>query len=89
MATGLPQLPTISETFPDEWNERFIVKNPKIGDLRDYNNWRGICVLQAIAKIIAKNILQRLKIHIYATIDAAEAGFDQSLPLWTTSTQSE
>ena len=65
----------ISEKFPDEWNEGFIVKIPKKGDLRDCNNWRGICVLPAIAKVIAKIILERLK--------------TLSLPVRTTSTQSE
>ena len=65
----------VSEKFPEEWNEGIIVKIPKKGDLRDCNNWRGICVLPAIAKIIAKIILERLKNHIFATIDASQAGF--------------
>ena len=48
---------------------------PKKGDPRDCNNWRGVCVLPSVYKIIAKVILERIKEHLYNTIDAAQAGF--------------
>ena len=57
----------ISDQFPEKWNEGIIVEIPKNFDLRDCDN----CLLPVIAKII----LERLKLHIYATIDAAQAGF--------------
>ena len=59
--TLTPKSSWISEEFSEEWNKGIIVKMSKKGNLRDCNNWRGICVLRAIAKIIAKIILEKLK----------------------------
>ena len=39
------------------------------------DNWRGICVLPSISKIISKFILARIKDHLYSTIDREQAGF--------------
>lgn len=64
-----------NESFPSDWTEGIIVKIPKKGDLRLCDNWRGICVLPAVSKIVAKVILERLKQALYATIDAEQAGF--------------
>ena len=63
------------EQYPQEWTEGIIVKIPKKGDPRDCNNWRGICVLPSVHKIVTKVILDRLKEHLYNTVDAAQAGF--------------
>ena len=41
----------------------------------DCDDWRGICVFPVVAKIISKIILERLKQHLYSTIDAEQAGF--------------
>ena len=59
----------LSKVFPEEWTDGIIVKIPKKGNLKICYNWRGICVLPAISKIICKIILHRIKDHIYSTID--------------------
>lgn len=63
------------ESFPSEWKDGIMVKIAKKGNLKDCNNWRGICVLPAISKIIAKIILNRIKEHLENTITSAQAGF--------------
>ena len=52
-----------------------IVKIPKKSNLKICENWRGICVLPVITKIIFKFILDRIKDHFYSTIDRQQAGF--------------
>ena len=67
-----------NERFASEWTDEIIVRIPKKGNLRDCDNWRGNCVLPVVAKIISEIILQRLKQHMYSTIDAEQAGFCSS-----------
>ena len=55
--------------------EGIIVKISKKRDPRNCNNWRGICVLPSIYKLVAKVILDRVKEHLYNTIDATQVGF--------------
>ena len=52
-----------------------LCKFQKKGNLKIYDNWRGICVLPAISKIISKVILDRIKDHLYSNIDREQAGF--------------
>ena len=59
----------LSEVIPEEWTDGIIVKMPKKGNLKICVNWRGICVLPAISKIISKED------HLYSTIDREQAGF--------------
>ena len=56
----------------DRW---YHCENSKKDNLNICDNWRGICVLLAISKIIAKVILDRIKDHPYSTIDREQAGF--------------
>ena len=65
----------LSEAFPEEWTDGIIVKIPKKGYPRICDNWRGICVLPAISKIISKVLLDRIKDHLYSSIDREQAGF--------------
>ena len=65
----------LSEAFPEEWTDGIIVKIPKKGNLQICDNWRGICVLPAISKIISKVRLDRIKDHIYSTKHREQAGF--------------
>ena len=66
----------LSEAFPEEWTDGIIVKFPKKkGNLKICDNWRGICVLLAISKIISNVMLDRIKDHLYSTIDREQAGF--------------
>ena len=64
-----------SKILPEEWNDGIIVKIPKKGSLKCCDNWRGISVLPAVAKILEKIILERLKVEIYKTISRDQAGF--------------
>ena len=64
-----------NETLPNEWTDGIIVKICKKGNLRDCNNWRGMCVLPAVSKIIAKVIFERLRDPLISTVDAEQAGF--------------
>ena len=64
-----------NESFPKDWKDGIIIKTAKKGDLKDCSNWRGICVLPAVAKIISKIILNRIKNHIEANISSCQAGF--------------
>ena len=65
----------LSEAFPEEWTFGIIVKIKKKGNLKIFDNWRGTCVLPAISKISFKVILDRIKYHLYSTIDREQAGF--------------
>ena len=65
----------LSEALNEEWTDGIIVKIPKKGNLKICNNWRGICVLPAISKINSMVILDRIKDHLYFTIDREQAGF--------------
>ena len=56
----------LSEACPEEWTDNIIVKIPKKFNLKICDNWRGIC---AISKIISKVTLDRIKDHLYCSID--------------------
>ena len=58
----------LSEAFTKEWTGGIIVKIPKKSNVKICNNYRGICVLPAISKIISKIILDWIKDHHYSTI---------------------
>ena len=51
------------------------MKIPEKGNLKICDNWRGMCVLPAISKIICKVILDRIKHNLYSTIDREQAAF--------------
>ena len=59
----------LSEAFSEEWINGIILKMPETGNLKICDNWRGICVLLAIFNFIPKVILDRIKDHLYSTID--------------------
>ena len=65
----------LSEAFPEERTDGISVKIPKKSNLKICENWRGICVLPEIPKIIFKVILDRIKDHLYSSIDREQAGF--------------
>ena len=47
------------ETIPEDWKEGHLVKIPKMGDLTNCNNYRGITMLSVPGKILSRIILQR------------------------------
>ena len=67
--------PILEEAFPEEWTDGIIEKIPKKGNLKIWDNWRGICVLPAISKIIYKGILDRIRDHLYCIIAREQTGF--------------
>ena len=50
------------------------IKIHKKGNLSECDNWREICVLPAVSKILAKVIIARIKDPLISTIDADQAG---------------
>lgn len=64
-----------NEHFDNEWKRGVIVKIPKKGDLKKCGNWRGITVLNAINKVVAQIILQRITEHIESQLRDEQAGF--------------
>ena len=50
------------------------VEKPKKGNVKQCDCWRGMCVLPAITKIIAKIILKIIQDHLYSTINREQAG---------------
>ena len=43
--------------------------------MHDSDNWRGICVVPVVSKIIAKVILERIRDPLISIVDAEQAGF--------------
>jgi hypothetical protein len=39
---------------PRDWQDGIIIPFPKKGDLKDYNNWRGITLLSVPGKVLAE-----------------------------------
>jgi sorting nexin-29 len=48
------------EELPEEWKESVIVPIHKMGDKREYNNYRGISLLPTTYKILSNILLSRL-----------------------------
>lgn len=63
-----------TERFPDKWTKGAIIKLHKKNDRTDCNNWRGITLLNAVYKVIAMIINNRLKCVEEALRDE-QAGF--------------
>ena len=62
-----------NESFPSEWTDGIIIKLSNfLKNLREWENWRDICVLPPVSKIIAKVILERIKDPLISTITASK-----------------
>ena len=46
--------------FPESWNQASIVSIPKKGDLTDYDNYRGISLINVGIKLITKILTKRI-----------------------------
>ena len=64
-----------SNTIPHEWKEGVIVTVPKKGDLSMCSNWRGITLQNAICKVMALLILERISPVIEPLLRNEQAGF--------------
>ena len=63
------------KVFPGDWRKTIIVKISKEGNLTDYNNWGGICLLSIPGKILSAMILNRLKTIVNAKLREEQTGF--------------
>ena len=63
------------EKIPKSWNEGYIVKIPKKGELSLCTNWRGITLLNVIGKLMSKIILTRIKQQVEKKLRREQAGF--------------
>ena len=63
------------KVFPGDWRKTIIVKISKEGNLTDYNNWGGICLLSIPGKILSAMILNRLKTTVNAKLREEQTGF--------------
>jgi len=61
--------------FPNDMKEALLIKLPKKGDLSLTKNWRGITLQNAINKVIAKIILDRIAPSIEPRLRKEQAGF--------------
>ncbi|CAG9137025.1 unnamed protein product [Plutella xylostella] len=60
---------------PAEWKQGLLVKVPKKGDPSRCDNWRGITLLPAAAKVLAKILLNRIAPKVAVTLRDEQAGF--------------
>ena len=60
---------------PTEWQEGYIIKLPKKGDLRDCSNYRGIMLLSVPGKVLNKVLLERMKEAVDPKLRDQQAGF--------------
>ncbi len=63
------------EKVPDDWTKGTIITIHKKGPLSDCNNWRGITLLSAPSKILAKIIVQQISIAVDQQLRQEQAGF--------------
>ena len=61
--------------MPADWTKGVIIRIPKKGALGDCNNWRGITLLSALSKILAKIIVKRFSNAVDAGMRKEQAGF--------------
>jgi hypothetical protein len=64
-----------SETIQDDWKRGVLVKIPKMGDLSNCKNWRGINLLCVASKVLCKIILTRMMEVLEKGIRKEQAGF--------------
>ena len=60
---------------PKEWVDAILVPIPKKGDLRSYDNWRGIALLEVVVKVVARVIQQRLQKLAKRELPDSQRGF--------------
>ena len=62
-------------TVPSSWRDAELVPLPKKGNLRDCDNWRGICLLSVLGKIFARVLQGRLQELAEAVLPESQCGF--------------
>ncbi|KAL9958972.1 hypothetical protein ACROYT_G036051 [Oculina patagonica] len=64
-----------TDTIPDDWTKRLIVKIPKKGDLQNCDNWRGITLLSIPSKVFCRILLARIETAIDTKLRQEKAVF--------------
>ena len=64
-----------AENIPADWKGGLIAIIPKKGDLRDFNNYRGIMLLSTPGKVKKRIILERLRKGVDDELRENQAGF--------------
>ena len=63
------------EQIPEDWQRGLIVKLPKKGDLTECNNWRGVKLMVAAAKVLGRIRITRIRDGIDNKLRQEQAGF--------------
>ena len=57
------------------WRDAILVPIPKKGDLTNCDNWRGICLLDIIGKVVARILQERLQNLAMEELSESQCGF--------------
>ena len=60
---------------PSDWRDTILVPIPKKGDLTSCDNWRGICLLDIIGKVVARILQERLQKLAMDELPESQCGF--------------
>lgn len=61
----------------DDWKDAVIVPIPKTGDLRECDNWWGICLLDVVGKVFARVTQERLQVIAGKILPESQLGSRQ------------
>ena len=65
----------MEQTVPQEWRDALLVPLPKKGDLTQCDNWRGVSLLNVVAKVFSKVIQVRLQRVAEEMLPDSQCGF--------------
>ena len=60
---------------PREWADVILVPISKKGNLRNCNNWQGIALLDAVRKVVARMLQERLQQVTEEKLQVSQCGF--------------
>ena len=63
------------EKVVKDWQDAEIVTIPKKGDLRKFDNWRGISLLDVMGKVFARILQDRLQVVAEKILPESQCGF--------------
>ena len=63
------------EKIPNDWKDGHLIKLPKMGDLSNCGNYRGITLLSIPGKVFNRILLERMKASVDQTLRENQAGF--------------
>ncbi|KAK4522490.1 hypothetical protein GAYE_PCTG10G0380 [Galdieria yellowstonensis] len=65
-----------SGKIPSSWNSSLLISIPKIGDLKDMNNYRGISLISTIVKLLSAIVTNRIRYTVekYNVLAREQAG---------------